>query len=393
MSASVLICPFARRTWGHLTRCFALGRALATRGHRVRFACLAAARPRVEEAGFAHVELEGMLRQELLRRPRSAREAAAARRWLASDLRAARACLRANAPDVVVADLQPIVGIAAALDAVPSASLLNLELLAWPLAWWVPALERILGELDVPRWAAGRMFGDALLVADAAGVAGLRDLPPALTSRIAASVREVRFVGPLLGELPPGGAAARRSIARRPRPEVIVSLGGGAATGIEEIVAGCAAVDADLVVVAPEPPAGLVRIADELRRGGRGVTIVDFLPDFARRIAGADALITHGGHGTLTQALALAVPTLVVPDTREQEINAKRLAGVGVVASPNRSEIRATIGGQLAALLRDRAGDAARARLAEELAACGGADDAARVVEQLARQPPLGAPR
>lgn len=385
MSASALICPYTKRTWGHLTRCFALADALVALDHRVRFACAPEARARVEGAGFELVPLVGMDRQELLAPPRSARAAAAARRWIAGELAAARACLRATAPDVVVTDLQPLVNVAAALAAIPSASVLNLELLVAPLAWWLPGLERVLGELEVPRWAARRLFGDTLLVADAPSPTGLRDLPPELTARIAASVREVRFVGAILGELP-----RRGPIAGRPRPEVVISLGGGEGLRLAEIVLGCAGVDADLVVVAARPSDRLARAAGELRRSGRRVTIVEFLPDFARTIAEADALITHGGHGTLALALALAVPTLVIPGSPEQELNARRLHGLGAVAPPNPSAIRATIGGQLAALLGDRAGDPARARLARSLAAEDGARDAALAVQRTARHPPVG---
>jgi UDP:flavonoid glycosyltransferase YjiC (YdhE family) len=108
-------------------------------------------------------------------------------------------------------------------------------------------------------------------------------------------------------------------------------------------------------------------------------------------IARADALITHGGHGTLSLALALAVPTLVVPTSAEHAINAKRLRGAGTIASTNPKVIRATIGDQLAALLRDRKGDSARARLAASLARYDGARDAALVVQQVARRrPPEG---
>jgi UDP:flavonoid glycosyltransferase YjiC (YdhE family) len=389
VSASVLICPYAKLTWGHLTRCLALAEALAARGAQVRFACRSEARPRIEEAGFAHVPLAALERQDLLLPPRSARAAAAGRRWLAGELAAARACLRAVAPDVVVTDLQPLINVAAALDAIPSASVLNLELLTTPLGWWLPAFERMLGELDVPRWAARRLFGDALVVADTPGALGLRDLPPDQAARIAASVRELRFVGPILGELP-----RRRPRARRPRPEVIVSLGGSRRPVLADIVAGCAAVDADLVVVAPHPSDELARAADAVQSSGRRVTIVEYLPDFAARLAAADALITHGGHGTLSLAAALAVPTLVIPETPEQEINARRLHGLGAVAvgSPDRRTLRTTAGAQLAALLRDRAGDPVRARLARSLASYDGARDAAGVVGRLAEPPPFARP-
>lgn len=383
MNASALICPYTTQTWGHLSRCFALADALVARGYRVRFACPAEARPHVEGAGFELVELVAMERQELLDPPRSARAASAARRWLAGELGAAQACLRALAPDVVVADLQPLVNVAAALAAIPSASVCNLELLASPLAWWLPGLDRLLDELEVPRWAARRPFGDTLVVADTPNATGLRDLPAALSARIAASVRELRFVGPILGKLPP-----RRPAAGRVRPEVIVSLGGSHRTSATAIVAGCAAIDVDLVIITAESSDELARAARAQRRSGRSVTIVDFLPDFARRLAAADALITHGGHGTLALALALGVPTLVVPGSLEQEINARRLHGVGVVASPNQGAIRAAIGGQLATLLRDRANDPARARLASSLATYDGAREAALVVHRLAQSPP-----
>jgi UDP:flavonoid glycosyltransferase YjiC (YdhE family) len=383
VSASALICPYTKGTWGHLTRCFALADALVSLEYRVLFGCAPHARVRVEGAGFELVELIAMERQDFLQPPRSASAAATARRGIAGELAAARACIRAIAPDVVVADLQPIVAVAAALEGIPSVSVLNLELLAFPLAFWLPALERILGELDVPRWAARRVFGDSLVVADTPFLTGLRDLQPEMAARIAASVRELRFVGPILGELP-----RRRRIPGRLRPEVIISMGG---TGVRtsDVVAGCTPVDADYIVVTPHPSDELSQAAAELRAAGRGVTIVDFLPDFARRIAEADALITHGGHGTLSLALTLAVPTLVIPTSIEQEINAKRLQGIGVIGSPNRSAIRTTVGGQLAALLRDRASDLARARLAESLAMYDGARDTALLVRQLARTPPI----
>jgi len=390
VSASVLICPYTKLTWGHLTRCFALGSALVARGARVTFACAPEAAERVTAAGFAHVPLVALGDLGLLRPPTTARAAARVRRGFGGELDAAAACFGALAPDVVVTDLQPLVNVAAALAAIPSASLLNLGLFAQPLAFWLPALDRILGALAIPRWAAARLFGDALLVADAPNELGLRDLPPELTARVTASVRELRFVGPLLGDLPRRPRRRRRRRARPEVPEVIVSLGGGLQGRAADIVAGCAAIDADLVVIAPEPVDELVRVAEERRRAGRGVAIVGFLSDFAARIAEADALVTHGGHSTLSLALALAVPTLAVPSSIEQEINARQLHGIGAVASPNRSELRATIGGQLAALLGDRAGDRARARRAAALATYDAARDAARVVERLAREPPLG---
>jgi len=355
----VLLCPFANHSWGHLVRCLVLARELAALGYRVTFAAEAAARDRIAAAGFPFVELISMTmdRHELATK--------AGRKRAGDVLAASRACLRATAPDVVVSDMQPIASVACALEAIPSVAVLNLELLAHPLGWWLPGLERSLTELDVPRWAARRLFGDALIVGDIAGSLGLRDLPPEMTARIAASVREVRWVGPILGPLPP--RAPRAGV----RPRVIVTLGGGLAHRVADVLAGCADVAADFLVVTPRPMPGLER---------PGLTVVDFLADFATQLAAADVVITHGGHGTLVQALALGVPVLVIPVTLEQEINAKRVRELGAVLPADPARTRAAVGPALAALLADRSRDAARAHYAAALSAQDGAREAARVV-------------
>src|SRR5262249_27225873 len=161
--------------------------------------------------------------------------------------------------------------------------------------------------------------------------------------------------------------ARRWSLPRASRRRVVVSFGERSGDNTLDVVLdGCADVEADFLVVADRPPA---------RRSN--VTFVAFLPDFGGELCRADALITHGGHGTLVQALCIGIPTLVVPTTRERELNASRLRGIGEVASPNPSQMRATIGAQLAALLADRSRDAQRARIAASLATLGGANQAA----------------
>ena len=366
---------FAVNTWGHLERALAIADRLAAAGTRVTFAITPEARALVRSRGFASVELRAMARQDLLR---ASARAAASVRWYRRELAEVRRCLHALAPDVVVADMVPIVNVAAALDAVPSASIVNLELLGEPLGWWLAGLDRVFAALELPRWARARVFGDALIVADVPDATGLRDLEPSLLGAVGASVREVRHVGPILRE------RARWARSRRRRPRVIVSFG---RILIEHwsglALPSLAAIPADYTVITGERPSSRLRAAIAAARGPARFRFVAYLPDFARRLAAADALITHGGHGTLLQALAVGIPTLVVPTTREQELNAERMRGLGEVVAPTEPGLRAARD-QLAVLLEDRARDRARRRMAERLARFDGAGEAARTIEGLA---------
>lgn len=368
----VIVSPYTKYTWGHLVRCLAVADALVALGHRVTFVGGSEARDKVTAAGYPFVEHVSIERQDRLE-PET-RNRPNVRAWWSRSLAAGREILRQLAADVVLTDLQPMLNVAAALECVPSASLLNLELVQSPLGAWLPALDAIFASIELPRWAAARVFGDSLIVCDAPDVIGLRDLAPPLAARISSSVREVRFVGPVLGRDGP-----RWSLPRGTRTRVIVSFGesGGDAV-LGPVLDGCADIDADFIVV------GKPRAATADGRRAT-VTFVDFLPEFANELCRADALITHGGHGTLVQALCTGIPTLVVPTTLERELNAQRLRGVGEVAPPNRSQVRATIGAQLLALLHDRSRDSARERLATSLSALGGANSAAVVIDQLAR--------
>jgi UDP:flavonoid glycosyltransferase YjiC (YdhE family) len=299
-------------------------------------------------------------------------------RRFGDELERSRLLLRRLAADVVITDLMPVMNVAATLECTPSVSMLNLELVPAPLAWWNAGLRFALSELGVPDWAIRRLYGDALIVCDGADVLGLRELDPAHAAEISSSVREIRFVGPVQG-----GPRKWWSPAKRARHRVVISLGGGKSAILELILQQCEPVDADLVVVTGGPLEPTARALVERLRESRTVEVFDFLPGFADVLCDADALICHAGHGTLVQALSLGVPTLAVPLSIEQEINTKRLRGVGAVVIPALTG-SAPLGGALDRLLRDRAGDLERRRVADQLASYGGVADAAQLVDRIA---------
>jgi zeaxanthin glucosyltransferase len=116
------------------------------------------------------------------------------------------------------------------------------------------------------------------------------------------------------------------------------------------------------------------------------VPLLDLLPRL-------DAVVCHGGQNTVCEALSFGVPLVIAPLTRDQPINASRVAALGAGLRASFSRVTP---GQLAAavttLLTDPSYRAAAGRVADSFAAAGGAPEAARRLEQLALAS-AGAPR
>jgi UDP:flavonoid glycosyltransferase YjiC (YdhE family) len=96
----------------------------------------------------------------------------------------------------------------------------------------------------------------------------------------------------------------------------------------------------------------LTRYRDQLpARLPEGVGHFDYVP-FSQVLPRAAALVSHGGIGTLSQALAAGIPQLVMPLGFDQFDNAARLERLGVAATliPRRFQGRA-VAHQLARLL------------------------------------------
>jgi UDP:flavonoid glycosyltransferase YjiC (YdhE family) len=138
----------------------------------------------------------------------------------------------------------------------------------------------------------------------------------------------------------------------------------------------------------------LARLGDQIPRNlPPGVRHFAYVP-FSHLLPRAAALVHHGGIGTTAQALAAAIPQLVVPLAHDQPDNAARLErlGVGRSLSPRRAT-GAAMARELARLLAD----AAMSTRAAALAACidppATLDLACRVIEEAQRSPAPAAVR
>lgn len=109
------------------------------------------------------------------------------------------------------------------------------------------------------------------------------------------------------------------------------------------------------------------------------IHVAPFIPQ-AAVLPVCDAVICHGGSGTILGALAHGRPLLILPQGADQFANAERLAAVGAGIAGTPDSVRdATM-----TLLRDSRYERAAAALAAEIAAIPDADAAVAALEALA---------
>ncbi len=375
---------------GHINPMLAIAAALCGRGHRATL--LHTGAPPVAPAGVATLRLELPPPGPVPFSPIPPVRLTAQR--TASLLRVLPAVLdRLGATALVVDQLEPAGALAAAARGLPwitvaNALAVNREDGVPPpfTAWeWRPGLAgrnrnragwrvhdlfmRPLSRV-IADWAAAHGLSMRDLDDTFSPLAQLSQLVPGLDFPRAALPAGFHYVGPLRLAPPPPEATPRRL--------VFASLGtlqGHRAGLFRDIARAAQACEADLLI------AHGGRLADHAAATLPGRPAVrDFVPQ-AEVLAGAAALVGHGGMNTVMDALAAGVPAVLVPLAFEQAAIAARVvragAGIAVHGRPLRARrLRAA----LAAVLDDPAYRQAAAMLQGQVALAGGAARAADII-------------
>ncbi|MBT2447636.1 glycosyltransferase family 1 protein [Streptomyces sp. ISL-43] len=379
---------------GHVNPTVAVGSELAARGHEVAWTGPAGALSRLlpdharilpagEEAGGGYAMLHA--------RWRDLRGVGALRfLWEEALVPLARAmvpgvaqAVRVFEPDVLVADQQalagPVVARRLGVPWVTSASTsaeLTRPFADFPkVGEWVAAqIGGLLAECGADREAAGPewdpRFSDRLvLVFSSRELVGVsEDFPP-----------HYAFVGPAFGARPPAPAFPWEQLdpARR---RVLVSLGtlnqeaGGRFYGAVLGAAERLCEDVQLVLAAPASLVGEVPGNVLLRES---VPQLELLPHL-------DAVVCHGGHNTVCEALAHGLPLVVAPIRDDQPIVARQVvdAGAGVRVRFGRTRAE-ELRDALTAVLDEPVHRRGARRIQASFAAAGGAAAAADRLEKL----------
>ncbi|MCX5611011.1 MULTISPECIES: glycosyltransferase [unclassified Streptomyces] len=375
---------------GHVNPTVAVGAELAARGHEIAWtgpagalAGLLPARARIlpagEEAGGGYTALHA--------RWRDLRGVAALRfLWEEALVPLARAmvpgvtdAVRGFEPDVLVADQQALAGplVAERLGIPWATSASTSAELTRPFAdfpkvgeWVAGQIHGLLGEFGTVASGWDPRFSERLVLVFSTPelVGPAEEFPP-----------HYAFVGPAFGARPaaPGFPWQRLDPARR---RVLVSLGtlnqeaGGRFYGAVLGAAERLAEDVQLVLAAP--PALIGSAPGHLLLQER-VPQLELLPHL-------DAVVCHGGHNTVCEALAFGLPLVVAPIRDDQPIVARQVvdAGAGVRVRFGRTRAE-ELRDALTAVLDEPGHRRSARRIQASFAAAGGAAAAADRLEKL----------
>jgi UDP:flavonoid glycosyltransferase YjiC (YdhE family) len=374
--------------YGHVHPMVPTARALQAAGHEVAFATEARFCSRVEQAGFRAFPA-GIGPGRVLERTLALADVAGPGpedAWRFGAQMFAGVAAPAKVPDLLVAidawrprllihDVTDFAGpVAAARASVPAAGH-GLGPL-FPIEFFLVGVELVAPlwrEWGVTPGPLGGMFGSAYL-----------DIcPPSLQSpdieQVGSVVRPIRPVpfDAVAGERLPAWAEELA-----PQPTVYVTLGtlDNEAPGVIE-----AAVDGlrheRLNVVVTVGPS---RDPEELGRQPPNVHVERYVPQ-SLLFPYCDAVVTHGGSGTLLAALAHGLPLLLLPQGANQFWNAERAAALGAGTRLLPEEVRAETvrQGVQALLIQPTYRERARS-VADEIAAMPGPEEVVPGLEALA---------
>ena len=135
---------------------------------------------------------------------------------------------------------------------------------------------------------------------------------------------------PNMAELRPtaddrGGTSAERLAKRTGGPRVGATLGtvnGHEVDVLRQIVTGSIAAGAEVIVALGSHPSAFGKVPV-------GATIREYVP-MSELVAVVDAVVHHGGSGTMLAAATLAVPMVIVPFAADQLDNADRCLAAGI---------------------------------------------------------------
>jgi UDP:flavonoid glycosyltransferase YjiC (YdhE family) len=332
----------------HTTRVLEVGRALARdHGHEVVFCCEGSYSRLLREAGFQVRPVYTVDREVTLKLVR--RAGLCDLRWWRDvadrSVRSDMEALEEIRPDLVVGDLRMSLSTSARALGIPYVSVTNaawtsrfaeeitvpeghisekllgrrvaralFPLLKRLLIWyWARGFDRVRERLGLSPLATmyDLIEGDLTLLADLPEYFPILPSPPSF-----------RYVGPIRfrAALPKPAWLSRLS---RDRPTVYFTMGSsGEARFFGEAIRAFGGTEYQVLITTAGLPADLFARYDNV--------FVEDLADGDALMAASDVTITHGGNGTIYQALGQGVPVIGIATMFDQEINLQRVEALGV---------------------------------------------------------------
>jgi len=393
----VMVVPFTRSSLGHLIRSMASALELQRRGHAVLFACAEQVIHIPRAAGLtceAVHELEPMPPWSKVRSQEDLRSLT--RRRLANPDHLGRcledesALIRRFKPDLVLSDLRNTAGVAAALVDIPSISLHNTKLFIYPLSEILPMVMETMATMGLPQGAIRKVLGDIVVIPDFSRFEPLTAIPESVFKLIASSVREIRYVGPILRREPadlPSKSQLKHELGRPDRPLVLVTFGGSAsgASFLPAVLRGLVGLEGHFVIVTGPNvlPEEIAPLTTEIERASpcASTRVYEYTDRTLEYMKAADVAIIHGGHGTTMEGILCGTPLICIPHNAEQAENAQRSVDLGIGRLLGSTEIETNVASCIKAILGDTDSNDRCARVAATFGRSRGAAELANFIE------------
>ncbi|OIJ85911.1 glycosyl transferase [Streptomyces sp. MUSC 14] len=377
---------------GHINPAVGVAARLAARGHRVAWACAAPALVRRLAGPDAEVHgcagpvpgADGVVRPPELRGAEALKFL-----WERYLLPLAEAmapgvgaAVREFRPDVVVADQQAFAGALVA------------ERCGLPWATSATTSAEFSGAYDglpkVAEWLHRSLAELRTRIGDQAKTADPRFSPhlllifstPELIGPQAPLARHIHYVGPSIGGRPAGPDFPWQRLDPG-RSKVLVTLGTANADAGDRFLTECLTAlreRADRVQAVIADPGGVLPVPP----GDKDVLAFSSVPQLPL-LERMDAVVCHGGHNTVCEALWHGVPLVVAPIRDDQPVIAGQVVDAGAGVRVRFGRVRADrLGAALDTVLTDPAHRTSATRIRAAFRAAGGARTAAAHLEHLA---------
>lgn len=358
---------------GTIPPVLALGEALVARGNDVTVLSQPSVQRRAEAAGCTFVAFSSLGdydRHKTFEEQLDVTGAAIVGREVGDDLRA----VGADA-DVVVVDANLAGALAAAESmAQPSAVLLH-SVYATYVDVWFAELWPLLGDaVNMTRAGFGLGPVDGWPGAFAAHDRVLSVVPAVFDAPTPSVPEAMRHFGFLVPRSAPDECGV--AFPAGDGPTVLVSLG---TTQQDQSVRLGAIAEAlgRLPVRAIVTTAGQAEVA-----GTPNVTVEDYT-SHVHLLPQTDLVVTHGGLGTISAALDAGVPLVCAPYDRDQPLNSSRVAALGAGVALDGEPTADDFAAAIERVIGDASFREGAARVADQSRAAGGAEAAARDLEEL----------
>ena len=367
---------------GHFVPTVPFARALAQRGHTIRYACQEAMVPVVRSRGWEAVASGGSTlldpgqRRPLSRLDRIA-EKEVVRTFFAGKIARERArrlrdVVQAYQPDVIVRDevdfgaavLAEACGLPhAAVVVIAAGGFLAPELIAEPMA-------RLRSEWGLADDGLAMLHRYLTVV----------PVPPSFRDPLDPLPSTARHVRPAV--LEGHGSAPRPALPAASSPTVYFTLGTifhqESGDLFHRVLSGLITLAVEIVVTVGHEinPAELGPQPQKVR--------IERFVDAHEILSGSDLVVSHGGSGTVIGALAFGVPQILLPMGADQPLNADRCRDLGVAAILNASTASGSeIARAAQAVLEDDSYRLNASVLREEIHSLPGCEQAAALLEGL----------